>query len=102
MARTVLIADDHASVRTLVREYLTEHGYRVVAAADGKEALAVARTERPDLILLDLMMPNVDGLEFMRIFRRDQNIPIIVLTAKVEETDKVIGLELGADDYVTK
>ena len=102
MPRTILIVDDHASVRTLVRDYLTAQGYRVVAAADGQEALTVARVERPDLILLDVMMPNLDGFEFMRVFRRGQTTPIILLTARVAETDKVVGLELGADDYVTK
>ena len=102
MPRTILIADDHASVRALVQDYLTAQGYRVVAAADGREALMVARAERPDLILLDVMMPNLDGFEFMRVFRRDQATPVILLTARVAETDKVVGLELGADDYVTK
>jgi DNA-binding response OmpR family regulator len=102
MPRTILIVDDHASVRTLVQDYLTEQGYRVVTAADGQQALTVARVERPDLILLDVMMPNLDGFEFMRAFRRGQATPIILLTARVAETDKVVGLELGADDYVTK
>ncbi len=89
-------------MRTLVRDYLTAQGYRVVAAADGQEALTVARVERPDLILLDVMMPTLDGFEFMRTFRRGQTTPVILLTARVAETDKVVGLELGADDYVTK
>jgi DNA-binding response OmpR family regulator len=102
MPKTILIADDHASVRALVQDYLSAQGYRVVAAADGREALMVARAERPDLILLDVMMPNLDGFEFMRVFRRDQATPVILLTARVAETDKVVGLELGADDYVTK
>ncbi|MCC6629192.1 MAG: response regulator transcription factor [Chloroflexi bacterium] len=102
MARTILIVDDHANIRALVRDYLTTQGYRVVAAGDGREALMVARAERPDLILLDVMMPNMDGFEFMRVFRREQTTPVILLTARVAETDKVVGLELGADDYVTK
>ena len=102
MPKTILIVDDHISVRTLVKDYLTAQGYRVVSAADGQEALTVARVERPDLILLDVMMPNLDGFEFMRVFRRDQSAPVILLTARVAETDKVVGLELGADDYVTK
>jgi DNA-binding response OmpR family regulator len=102
MPRTIMIVDDHASVRALVRDYLTAQGYHVVSAADGQEALTVARVERPDLILLDIMMPNLDGLEFMRIFRRGKATPIILLTARVAETDKVVGLELGADDYITK
>jgi DNA-binding response OmpR family regulator len=102
MPRTVLVVDDHASVRALIHDYLTAQGYRVVTAADGQEALIVARTERPDLILLDVMMPNLDGFEFMRVFRRGHATPVILLTARVAETDKVVGLELGADDYVTK
>jgi DNA-binding response OmpR family regulator len=102
MAKTVLVVDDKASVRKLVQEYLTEEGFRVVTAEDGRQALSVARHEKPDLILLDLMMPEVGGYEFMRIYTREADTPIIVLTAKVEETDRVLGLELGADDYVTK
>jgi DNA-binding response OmpR family regulator len=81
---------------------LTEHGFRIVTASNGREALYVARREKPDLVLLDLMMPEMDGLEFMRHFRKERQTPVIMLTARVEETDKVIGLELGADDYVTK
>lgn len=102
MLKTILIADDHANVRALVKDYLSESGFRVVMASDGVEALMVAGQERPDLILLDVMMPNLDGLEFMRIFRKRHTIPIIMLTARVAESDKVVGLELGADDYVTK
>lgn len=102
MGITVLIADDHASVRRLVADYLTEQGFQVIAAADGQEALALTRSQRPDLILLDIMMPRLDGLAFMRIIRRESDVPVILLTARVEETDKVIGLELGADDYITK
>ena len=102
MGKTILVADDHANVRTLVQDYLTEHGYHVVTARDGAEALAVAQRELPDLILLDIMMPNLDGFGFMRIHRKRRNVPIILLTARMAETDKVVGLELGADDYVTK
>jgi two-component system alkaline phosphatase synthesis response regulator PhoP len=102
VARTILVVDDKASVRTLVREYLTEAGYNVLTASDGREALMRARQERPDLILLDIMMPEMDGYEFIRVYRRDHQTPIILLTARLEETDKVLGLELGADDYVTK
>ncbi len=102
MTRTILVVDDKASVRTLLREYLTEQGFRVVQAANGREGLMVARQEQPDLIILDVMMPELDGYEFIRRFRREHETPIILLTAKLEETDKVIGLELGADDYVTK
>jgi len=99
---TVLVVDDKASVRTLLREYLTEEGFRVVAAGDGQEALFVARHEKPDVILLDIMMPEMGGYDFMRVYTRESDTPIILLTAKIEESDKVLGLELGADDYVTK
>jgi two-component system alkaline phosphatase synthesis response regulator PhoP len=102
MAKTILVVDDKANVRTLVREYLTEEGFRVVAAENGQNALYVARQEKPNLILLDIMMPEMDGYEFIRAFRKESETPIILLTAKPEESDKVIGLELGADDYVTK
>ena len=102
MARTILVVDDKASVRRLVQEYLVEQGYRVVTADNGQNALHTARNEKPDLILLDIMMPEMDGYEFVRIFRKEKDTPIILLTAKLEETDKVLGLELGADDYVTK
>jgi len=102
MSKTILVVDDTASVVRLLREYLTEHGYRIVSATNGREALFVARHEKPDLLLLDIMMPEMDGFEFMRTFRKERDTPIIMLTARLEETDKVIGLELGADDYVTK
>jgi DNA-binding response OmpR family regulator len=102
MKKTVLVVDDKASVRTLVREYLVEEGFRVVAAENGLNALSVARQEKPDLILLDIMMPEMGGYEFIREYRKEHNTPIILLTAKLEESDKVLGLELGADDYVTK
>lgn len=102
MAKTILVVDDKASVRTLVQEYLTAEGFRVVTADNGRNALFVARQEKPDLILLDIMMPEMDGYEFVRVYRKERDTPIILLTAKLEETDKVLGLELGADDYVTK
>ena len=102
MPKTILIVDDKASVRTLLREYLTEEGFRVVSAENGQEAFSVARQEKPDLILLDIMMPEMGGYEFIRIYRQKSSTPIILLTAKLEETDKVLGLELGADDYITK
>ena len=102
MAKTILVVDDKTNVRTLLREYLTEEGFRVVAAGDGREALFVARYEKPDLVLLDIMMPEMNGYEFTRAFRKESDTPIILLTAKLEESDKVLGLELGADDYVTK
>ena len=102
MAKKILIVDDEERIVSLVKAYLKQEGFWVAAARDGKEALKVARTEKPDLIILDIMMPEMDGYEFMRLHRREQNTPIILLTAKVDKDDKVIGLELGADDYVTK
>jgi DNA-binding response OmpR family regulator len=102
MSKTILVVDDKANVRTLVREYLTEQGFRVVTAENGQTALYAARQEKPDLILLDIMMPEMDGFEFIRAYRKESDQPIILLTAKLEESDKVIGLELGADDYITK
>jgi DNA-binding response OmpR family regulator len=102
MTRTILVVDDKANVRKLVQEYLAEEGFRVVTAENGREALFVARHEKPDLILLDIMMPEMGGYDFMRAYTREGDAPIILLTAKVEESDKVLGLELGADDYVTK
>lgn len=100
--QTVLVVDDSANVRTLVREYLTAEGFRVVTANDGRQALFAARAEKPDLILLDIMMPEMTGYEFIRAHRKECATPIILLTAKLDESDKVLGLELGADDYVTK
>jgi DNA-binding response OmpR family regulator len=100
--KTILIVDDKLSAQRLVADYLQENGFRTVTASNGREALYVARHEKPDLVLLDIMMPEMDGYEFMRHFRKERNTPVIMLTAKMEETDKVVGLELGADDYVTK
>ncbi len=102
MPKKILVVDDKANVRTLVREYLTEQGFQVVTADNGQNALYNARHEKPDLILLDIMMPEMDGYEFIRVYRKESETPVILLTAKLEESDKVIGLELGADDYVTK
>jgi DNA-binding response OmpR family regulator len=102
MAKTILVVDDEARLVSLVKAYLTEAGFWVVTAVDGREALFVARREKPDLIILDLMMPEMDGYEFLRLYRKEQETPVIMLTARLEETDKVLGLELGADDYVTK
>ena len=100
--KTILIVDDKASAQRLIADYLTANGFRTVTANNGREALYVARHEKPDLVLLDIMMPEMDGYEFLRHFRKERNTPVIMLTAKMEESDKVIGLELGADDYVTK
>jgi two-component system alkaline phosphatase synthesis response regulator PhoP len=100
--KTILVVDDKASVRTLVRDYLTEEGFRIVTAENGRMARHVARHEKPDLILLDIMMPEMGGYDFLRAYRSERNTPVILLTARLEESDKVLGLELGADDYVTK
>lgn len=100
--KTILIVDDNPSLRALVRDYLTEQGFCVVTADNGQNALYTARREKPDLILLDIMMPEMDGYQFITAYRKESDAPIILLTAKLEETDKVLGLELGADDYVTK
>jgi two-component system alkaline phosphatase synthesis response regulator PhoP len=102
MAQTILIVDDEVRIVKLVRDYLVRAGFDVLEARDGAEALALARAEKPDLIVLDLMLPAVDGLDVCRRLRRQSGVPIIMLTARVEEADRIVGLELGADDYVTK
>ncbi len=99
---TVLVVDDEVKIAHLVRDYLENAGFRVVLAYDGKTAMAQLRHEQPDLIVLDLNLPGMDGIDVARAVRRERNTPIIMLTARVEETDRIIGLELGADDYVTK
>jgi two-component system, OmpR family, alkaline phosphatase synthesis response regulator PhoP len=98
----ILVVDDEPKIVQLVRDYLERAGFAVSTVRDGTEALMRARSERPDLIVLDLGLPGLDGLEVTRRLRRDSGVPIIMLTARHEETDKVVGLELGADDYVTK
>src|SRR5215207_8092370 len=102
MAQTILVVDDKPNIRSMLQDFLGEQGYRVVTADNGQQALYAARYEKPDLVLLDVMMPGMDGFAFLPAFRRDSNAPVILLTAKLEEQDKIIGLELGADDYVTK
>jgi DNA-binding response OmpR family regulator len=102
MARTILVVDDEPTLRETLAEALEVDGFRVVTAADGREALARFREERPDLVVLDLMLPELSGIEVCRIIRRESGVPILMLTAKSSEIDKVLGLELGADDYVTK
>lgn len=99
---TILVVDDKANVREMLKDFLGEQGYRVVTAENGQDALYVSRYEKPNLVLLDLMMPQMDGFAFLPAFRRESSVPVILLTARLEESDKVIGLELGADDYVTK
>lgn len=101
-AETILIADDEASIRDLTRLYLEKDGYRVVDAADGRAALDRIRDAAPDLLVLDLMMPEVDGWEVCRRVREHSDLPIIILTARDQDMDKIVGLEMGADDYVTK
>ena len=100
--KTILVVDDAASVRRLLQEYLTEQGFRVLTAVNGREAIYSARQEQPDLVMLDLMMPEIDGYEFLRLYRQERKTPVIVITAREEEADAVLGLELGADDYVIK
>jgi len=102
MTKKILVVDDKKEIRTLLKQYLTQEGFDVALAEDGKKALFVARQEKPDLILLDLMMPEMGGYEFIRVFSKEADTPTIILTAKLEENDKVLGLELGADDYITK
>ncbi len=98
----ILVVDDEPKVARLARDYLEKNGFRVLTAADGQTALTVARREKPDLIVLDLMLPIMDGREVCRILRRESDVPIIMLTALSEEIDQVTGLEIGADDYITK
>jgi DNA-binding response OmpR family regulator len=102
MPKKILLVDDEPEILEICRDYLKASGYEVVTARDGVQGLSSAQREKPDLIVLDLMMPEMDGLDLCRAIRRESNVPIIMLTARVEETDKLIGLELGADDYITK
>ena len=102
MPKRILVVDDEARLVSLVRGYLEQDGYEVATAGNGREALLVGREFAPDLIILDLMMPEMDGWEFMRLVRRERNTPIIMLTARVDESDRIAGLEMGADDYLTK
>ena len=102
MAHRILVVDDDANTSKLVKLYLQRDGYSVTVAADGREALEVARDKKPDLIVLDLMLPHVDGLEVCRRLRQESDVPIIMLTARTTDSDKLAGLDIGADDYVTK
>jgi DNA-binding response OmpR family regulator len=99
---TILVVDDEPRIVQLVRDYLEHGGFTVLTASDGPSALRAARTGRPDLVVLDLSLPGLDGLDVARSLRRDGVVPIIMLTARTEESDKLVGLELGADDYMTK
>ena len=98
----ILVADDDMNVHQSLNAYFRREGYQALAAYDGEEALELARSSQPDMILLDIMMPKIDGLEVCRQIRGESNVPIIMLTARSEELDKLLGLELGADDYITK
>jgi DNA-binding response OmpR family regulator len=100
--KQILVVDDEPRIAEIARDYLVRAGFAVTIAATGTDALALARTRRPDLVVLDLGLPHVDGLDVTRALRKQSNVPIIMLTARVDESDKLIGLELGADDYVTK
>jgi DNA-binding response OmpR family regulator len=102
MAKKILVVDDNPQLRTMIKAYLTQEGFEICTANNGQEALFTARREKPNLIILDLMMPEMGGYEFMKIYSREAETPVIILTARLEEQDKVLGLELGADDYVTK
>ena len=102
MPKKILIVDDEPQIVEICRDYLKAAGYETVTASNGVQGLSLARREKPDLVVLDLMMPEMNGLDFTREIRRESDVPIIMLTARVEETDKLIGLELGADDYITK
>ncbi|TMC67824.1 MAG: response regulator transcription factor [Chloroflexi bacterium] len=100
--RTVMVVDDEPKIVQLARDYLEHAGFAVVVAHDGKAALATARAQKPDLVVLDLGLPVLDGLDVARTLRGESNVPIVMLTGRSEESDKLVGLELGADDYVTK
>ncbi|PJF25627.1 MAG: DNA-binding response regulator, partial [Phototrophicales bacterium] len=102
IARTLLIVEDEDRLRNLLRGYLEREGFRIVQARDGVQALSLARSEQPDLIILDLMLPGIDGLEVCRRLRTFSDAYVLMLTAKAEEMDRVVGLEIGADDYLTK
>ena len=102
MTDLILVVDDEPKITKLARDYLERGGYRVVSAGDGKTGLAAFRHDQPDLVVLDLNLPGMDGLDVCRAIRRESDVPIIMLTARVEEVDRLIGLELGADDYITK
>jgi two-component system, OmpR family, alkaline phosphatase synthesis response regulator PhoP len=100
--KEILVVDDEPGIAEICRDYLQRAGFKVLSAANGADALTLARTKRPDLIVLDLGLPKMDGLDVTRALRKQSNVPIIMLTARVDESDKLIGLELGADDYLTK
>ncbi len=100
--KTILVVDDEPGIAALARDYLEHAGFAVLVAGEGRGALALARSRRPDLVVLDLGLPGLDGLDVARALRRDSDVPILMLTARTDEADRIAGLELGADDYVTK
>lgn len=102
MPELILVVDDEPKIARLARDYLEKNGFRVLTAGDGQSALTMARREKPDLIVLDLMLPIIDGREVCKILRHESDVPIIMLTALAEEVDQITGLEIGADDYITK
>jgi DNA-binding response OmpR family regulator len=102
MVDKVLVVDDEIALQETLEYNLAKQGYQVFTAADGPAAIEIARREKPDLIVLDLMLPGLDGLEVCRVLRRDMNVPILMLTARADEVDRIVGLEIGADDYLTK
>jgi two-component system alkaline phosphatase synthesis response regulator PhoP len=102
MNELILVVDDETEIVKLARDYLEQASFHVLSTGDGLTALSIASSERPDLIVLDLMLPGMDGLDVCRRLRQESDVPIIMLTARVEETDRLIGLELGADDYISK
>jgi two-component system alkaline phosphatase synthesis response regulator PhoP len=102
MNELILVVDDEAKITKLAQDYLERGGFRVLTAGDGQTALTLFRHERPDFVVLDLNLPGMDGLDVARTLRKESDVPIIMLTARVEETDRLIGLELGADDYISK
>lgn len=100
--RTVLVVDDEPKILRIARDYLERGGFAVLTASDGPDALSAVRTSKPDLVVLDLALPRMDGLDVTRALRKDSDVPIIMLTARADETDRLVGLELGADDYIVK
>ena len=102
MPKKILVIDDEPEIVEICRDYLRASGFEVITAGDGPQGSALARSQKPDLIVLDLMLPGMDGLDVCRSLRRESNVPIIMLTARIEEADKLVGLELGADDYISK
>ncbi|HLY26090.1 MAG TPA: response regulator, partial [Aggregatilineales bacterium] len=102
MNELILVVDDEPKIVKLAQDYLQQAGFKVMSAMDGTTAIATARHERPDLIVLDLNLPGMDGIDVCRAIRRESDVPVVMLTARDSETDRLIGLELGADDYITK